>query len=51
MVVVKGKCDCCGKTNNECVVVEKRIFWFFVVEVFTCQSCVSRSFKLFTKNV
>ena len=29
MVVVKGKCDCCGKTNNECVVVEKRVLWFF----------------------
>ena len=51
MVVVKGKCDCCGRGNNECVVIEKKILWFFVVEVFTCQSCVSREFKMFKKDI
>ena len=50
MVIVQGKCDYCGKTNSECLVVEKRFWVFFVTEVALCQSCVSRAFKLFSKG-
>jgi len=50
MVVAKGVCDCCGR-SNECAVIEKRALGFFVVKVSMCQSCVSKTFKLFKKDI
>lgn len=49
MLIANSKCDYCGRENNECLVIEKRFWVFFVTDVTLCQRCVSRAFKLFSK--
>jgi hypothetical protein len=50
MEIVKGRCDCCLREDNECAVIEKRVLVFFVVETKVCQSCVSKIFRKFSKD-
>ena len=46
------KCDHCGKENKEVAVFTKRIILgLFKVKVHVCQSCISKTFKSFTKGV
>lgn len=50
MEIKQGTCDCCGKVNAECMVIEKRFWVFFVTDVAICQTCVSKAFRLFKKD-
>lgn len=51
MVIAKGKCDCCGVDNTECMVIDKRFWVFFVTEVCICQRCVSKALRLCQKGI
>ena len=42
-----GKCGLCGNSKDEGV--EITIFWF--IKAFVCETCWSRLFRLFRKNV
>ena len=44
------KCDNCGKDNKEVAVFTKKILGLFKVKVHVCQSCISKTFKSFTKS-
>ena len=46
MIVVEGKCFNCSTTNKECV----ELNLLFIVKYKLCQSCVSKSFRSFSKD-
>ena len=44
------KCNHCGKDSKEVAVFTKKILGLFKVKVQVCQSCISQTFKSFTKG-
>jgi len=50
MKIEKGKCDCCGLKNAECMVLKKKVLLVFVTDVAICQTCVSAAFRSFKKG-
>lgn len=47
MSVSKDVCSNCGKVNAECA--EFKLLWIFKYKV--CQSCISKAFRSFKKDV
>ena len=44
-------CDNCKKENKEVAIFTKNILGFVPVKIQICQSCISKTFKSFTKGV